>query len=377
VVIHVRTVTRSILAHGGSWWSLPVSAVGWFELRRGALAPVVAEARNRTDLPVHTRLRMVRWASAVGRDTDLSGPFRPGPHVQGAEARTAAIGALRERARRRNDHHTIEQLVEMDQTLDTEELLGLIRSDVSKILAEYAIRPKRGAGVDPNMLMSVVGDVVDRLEARGIRPFLMSGTLLGFVREGTFLEHDHDVDLGLLPEVDLAEVMAALDGSDLELVVGVEGRWIIAVHESGLHIDLFHHELRDGLFWHRTQIHRWWNTPFELTALDNAARRWWVPDDTSRYLDENYGAWQHPVVFYDISFDTPNRRYVDSAVAIRYLYATCLRALQTGNRWVVESAARELRDSFGIDVTENLAGSPLLDRPLGSGRRHSNRDPVS
>ena len=32
----------------------------------------------------------------------------------------------------------------------------------------------------------------------GIRPFLMWGTLLGWVREGRFLRHDKDVDLGIL-----------------------------------------------------------------------------------------------------------------------------------------------------------------------------------
>jgi LicD family len=34
----------------------------------------------------------------------------------------------------------------------------------------------------------------------GMRPFLMWGTLLGCVREGRFLRHDYDIDVGILAD---------------------------------------------------------------------------------------------------------------------------------------------------------------------------------
>ena len=34
----------------------------------------------------------------------------------------------------------------------------------------------------------------------GVKPFLVYGTLLGFVRENDFLPHDNDIDLGLLDD---------------------------------------------------------------------------------------------------------------------------------------------------------------------------------
>lgn len=359
----LRTATRIALSRGGTWWTVPVTAVGWFELRRGALAPVVSEARARVDMPAHKRIQMIRWAGAVRRDSELSRRFLPGHHLRDPAAIDAAIDALRDRIGRTSDSRAVEQLIELDDSLQRDELLDIVRSDLSIALMETALRPKRGQGVDPAMLASVVGDVVDRLEAHGIQPFLMSGTLLGFVREGGFLPHDHDVDLGLLPDVDLDAVAAALATADLDLVTCVADRWIVAVHESGLHVDLFRHELRDGLLWHRTRIHEWWNTPFTLSELRVGGRRWSIPDDPERYLDENYGRWADPVAYYGISFDTPNRRYVDDFPAIRYLYATCRSAIDAGDRWLVESTVRELRDSFGVDLTKNLTDSPLLERP--------------
>ncbi|MGA9279442.1 MAG: hypothetical protein WBV89_21010, partial [Ilumatobacter sp.] len=199
-----------------------------------------------------------------------------------------------------------------------------------------------------------------RLDSRDIRPFLMSGTLLGFLREGTFLEYDHDVDLGLLPETRLQDVEDALVGSGLETTVLVEGMWLVAVHPSGLHVDFFRHELRDGRWWHCTRVHEWWNTPSELEPMIVQGQRWWIPNNPERYLDENYGNWRAPVAFFDISFDTPNRRYRRTPEAMRHLYHTCIRGIESGDRWMVESAARELRDEFGLNVSVNLATSPLL-----------------
>ena len=90
----------------------------------------------------------------------------------------------------------------------------------------------------------------------------------------------------------------------------------------------------------------------------------WIPDDVDRYLEENYGDWSRPVAFYDFSFDTPNREFRQSGEAMVYLYRRCIRAINAGDRWTAEAAARDLRDSFGIDVTSRFQPSGLLaERP--------------
>jgi len=43
-------------------------------------------------------------------------------------------------------------------------------------------------------------DCEEVCEAVGVKPFLIFGTLLGFVRENGFIPHDYDIDLGLTEE---------------------------------------------------------------------------------------------------------------------------------------------------------------------------------
>jgi hypothetical protein len=357
----VNRLTRRLSSRGGCLWSVPVGAIGWIAKLQGALAPVVDEARRRTDLPAHTRLQMIWWSSVVVHGSSLPARFRPGQQILDPTARCAAVAALRLRKGSIRSDNLAEQIISLDDEMSRSELVDSVRTDLSERFASRATRPKRGDGVDPQQLTTIIDDVLAQLAQAGITPFLMSGTLLGFVREGTFLAHDHDVDLGLLPDVNLVDVAAALSSSGLEIQMPVDGQWLVAIHDSGLHVDFFRHDLRDGIFWHQTQIHKWWNTPFRLKELKHEGRSWWIPEHPHRYLDENYGNWDAPVAFYDASFDTPNRHYIDDAQAIRHLHNTCSRALLVGDRWLVESAARELRDMFGIDVTLNLAPSPLVE----------------
>ena len=46
----------------------------------------------------------------------------------------------------------------------------------------------------------LLNDVTNVLEKCGLRYFLADGTLLGAIREGDFIEHDQDVDLGVFAE---------------------------------------------------------------------------------------------------------------------------------------------------------------------------------
>ena len=358
----VRRAAERILTRQSVVWDGLIAFAARTAEWRGALPEVVAEARRRKDLPAHRRLIMIRWADNVQHDRPLPGGFRPSQHLGDVGAREAARRALQKRTASHSDERSREQLIGLTGSADLDVLNGLIEQDLRQRIGARALRPKRGEGVDPAALVPIVADVTRRLEQFGICPFLMSGTLLGFIRDGTFLEYDHDVDLGILPDVQMSSVERALAGSELELTVEVDGLWLLAVHSSGVHIDFFRHELRDDRFWHSTRIHSWWNTPFGLRALEAKGHRWWIPDDPTRYLDENYGEWDAPVAFYDMSFDTPNRTYRPTADAVRHLYLTCIRGLDNGDRWMVESATRALRAEFGIDASQNLAESPLLNR---------------
>jgi len=194
--------------------------------------------------------------------------------------------------------------------------------------------------------------VQEALERHGERPFLISGTLLGLVREGQLLEHDDDLDIGLGPATSLtatevAQLLGGLDGFSAS-----ERDRCVTLHQiaTGLTIDVFLHYERDGLVWHGTEAIEWWNTPFELTERTIADYTFLVPADTTLYLQENYGDWRNPKAFYSSTFDTPNRVFRRNPAAIRFLTNEALGGLADGDRFRTEAALLALQSDFGIDI---------------------------
>lgn len=319
----------------------------------------------RAPLPLDRKLQAIQWATALRDGAPFPKSFDPGDHlVDPADRRDAALH-LRRHDDQGLDHRLVRQRIGVDDALPIDEVRALVAEDLTDRLATAAVAPKRGAAVAPEAQTRWADVVQQALEHHGIVPFLMSGSLLGVVRDGSFMPHDYDVDLGVLPGVELADACAALrERHDLD--VQLIGPRLEISCPDGVKIDLFEHTERDGRFWHATQIHEWWNTPFALTRRDVAGTTFWIPDDPELYLAENYGPWRAPVAFYDISFDTPNRRYRQTHEALRYLYSRCVRGLERNDRWLLESAVRELRDAFGIDVSQNLAPSALLERGVSA-----------
>jgi hypothetical protein len=339
-----------------------VNAAVFMASRFGADRRVLAEARQ-DDRPLNRSLQIVQWSLAAAGRMRFPRNFAPGDHLVEPSARSAAAELLR--AIGESSTEIERQLIGLDDAAGLDGTLKAIERDLRAEIESAATRPKRGDGLASDLQLHVAAEAARALEAADVRPFLMSGTLLGFIRDGRFMPHDYDIDLGLLPDSELPAAVAALDrlpSFDVEVI----GPRIVATHSSCVTVDVFTHELREGLLWHATEIHEWWNTPFDLvrTHLDDVP--FWIPDAPERYLDENYGTWSHPVPFYDISFDTPNRRYVKGLNTVRFLHSRCIRALRTKDRWLLEAAVRELRDEFGIDLTELLADSPMLStRPSG------------
>ena len=323
-------------------------------VRRGA-DPTLIGLVSDDDLPLDRELQALQWAVALGGSGDPPRSFSPGDHFTSSELRSAACDALRRTSLEVADLH----LIGLDDDLDLNDLGRAIETDLSELLTGAGGRPGRGAGLAPERQTALAVRLTSTLVAGGIEPFLMSGSLLGVIRDGDFMAHDYDIDLGVVPGVDLDHVEMLL-ADDTGLRIGRHGPRLEIRDESDTVADIFAHEERGGLWWHATLIHEWWNTPFSLVPLEVGANEFFVPDDPERYLDENYGDWSHPVPFYDISFDTPNREYVRGPLALRFLHSRVRQAMVRGDRWLAEAAARELRDTFGVDVTDTLASSPLL-----------------
>ena len=304
---------------------------------------------------------MLKWARAVAGTGTFPKWFPAAHHISTEAGRRASAQALREHLTAHPDAGEFlwRQLFALEADPDLTELTQFVSTDLARRLASTppadAAGGERGAEPTVDLLRSVVQVV----EESGGRPFLVSGTLLGHARDGRILAHDYDIDLGLLPgDGDPTAIVASLERAGFD--VKADDRKIVCRDSAGAVVDVFLHYERDGLLWHGTAIHEWWNTPFELDAVTFMGVDVWIPNDVGRYLTENYGDWSRRVAFYNFSFDTPNRVYRRTPEALLYLHKRFVRAMQHGDRWSAESVARELRDDFDVDVTGFFNPTPLL-----------------
>ncbi|MDA9224112.1 LicD family protein [Tateyamaria sp.] len=155
--------------------------------------------------------------------------------------------------------------------------------------------------------------------------YVISGTFLGLIRDGNFLPHDYDIDVGMnIEAVDVAFVVKLVGDSknfflskyDRQPSLKLDANGSMSsteiptllklVHVSGLHVDLFFHYLDGNIRWHGSSVHRWENTEFQLAPYSLADVDLLGPADANRYLTENYGNWRIPVTDFNSSTGTPN-----------------------------------------------------------------------
>ncbi len=157
------------------------------------------------------------------------------------------------------------------------------------------------------------------------RWFVISGTFLGLVREGGFLAHDYDVDVGIAFDPAVMPAMIEALEADPRFVVkkvdhaqSVErtdqGRYAVErslalvklIHTNGINVDVFVHHREGAMTWHGSSLHRWENTAFDLSDYTLEGVGVLGPADADRYLTENYGDWRTPVTDFNCTTGTPN-----------------------------------------------------------------------
>lgn len=216
---------------------------------------------------------------------------------------------------------------------DHELAKSLWRDILAKALDRPAMFKARRPKVDVysrGRAEKALSDLRAALGAASIEMFLISGTLLGCVREGRLLSHDKDIDVGIWDHVDPAALSAAIRASGRFQFIVSRSRHIVRVrHLNGIPLDLFIHYREPDDYWHASSKLVWHNSPFTLVPADFLGESYLVPADHDTYLRENYGDWRTPKTDFDSAFDTPNGEVTrkDELIVhtIRMLFASVSR----------------------------------------------------
>lgn len=187
-------------------------------------------------------------------------------------------------------------------------------------------------------------DLTQLLESHVLEPFIISGTLLGWVRSGSLLPHDKDIDVGVLGADATHAVHQALKQSlafdfDDDMFLREDLYLVQLKHvATGVHADIFFFKERADHFRHGidslygyTQNFRF--PKFGLRRVSMLDQEVWVPDDVNAFLAANYGAqWQTPDVDYVVNLESPALEQHSGDVYEFIAYLEAMRSVRKPSR---------------------------------------------
>lgn len=151
----------------------------------------------------------------------------------------------------------------------------------------------------------------------GQKFFLVSGTLLGYEREGQLLAHDKDIDVGVIGWENQYDICMALQKSgeftfSVSLLKGDRAYYFPVLHNrTATWIDIFVYypqgdKLVTGVDFFFGHQQRFAFTPFDLKPVNFLGVDMYVPDDIPRNLEENFGNWRVPDASYLSHLESPS-----------------------------------------------------------------------
>lgn len=178
-------------------------------------------------------------------------------------------------------------------------------SEQSKI--NYSVKLNSRNNFNIKLAERALLDIKKILDDNRIVFFLISGTLLGCIREGGILPHDKDIDIGVWNSNKKNRLAKLFGTSGLFYIQAPRTPHTIRIkHVNGISTDIFIHYRNKNNYWHAGVKLKWNNTPFKLAPHPFLGTYFNIPKNYNLYLKENYGDWRTPNNIFDSSTDTTN-----------------------------------------------------------------------
>jgi hypothetical protein len=189
--------------------------------------------------------------------------------------------------------------------------------------------------------------IIDILEEINIQVFPIAGSLLGLYRDGKFMDHDKDADVGIFIQ-NYEEVFNIVSricrherfaAPDMVKDSKESNLWNVAVYdeENNTAVDLFffyrelnHHEF--GIYT-PCGVLKWGFTSFKLIRSTLAGREYWLPDNIEQYLVDMYGDdWRLPVKVWDSLVVCPNLLPSSRTAVVYYALMRLYSAIEANKK---------------------------------------------
>jgi hypothetical protein len=200
---------------------------------------------------------------------------------------------------------------------DIEGAIGRVDAQVRATFAKPPASKSSNSPFNTELAGQILRDVNGVLRRAGLKPFIMSGTLLGYVREGAIMKHDKDFDIGLIGwESQYAATEALLKSKRYRVDPtrltghGLFNLPVTHIH-SNMSFDLFIYHDKGDHYLHGIDflvgytLHFRW-TKFDLQEVDFLGDRFYAPSDIDLNMTENYGpGWRTPDPGYHVKLEAP------------------------------------------------------------------------
>lgn len=224
-----------------------------------------------------------------------------------------------------------------------------IANQIAKLIpAPLPDMPKKAPAFTQVQARAALQDAGCLMQRLQLPWYIVSGTFLGAVREGDFLAHDYDIDIGVhFEDFDHAMFVAGLHADPRFCLVRIDDYVDLVgpdlapiqthalykiMHQTGVEVDIFLHHLEGAQRWHGSARHRWWNADFETAPYKIAGLDVSGPADAETYLRENYGDWRTPKITFDCSTGTPNVSFNRNLSSIAQFLIEAQTGSQTAQR---------------------------------------------